>query len=185
MYLRRAGALPALGLLSAVITETPAVLASGVTTTPADAPVARLPPEGGHTAPASPTASNDPSSRTHDRSTDVLTRSLPDAGVVPSQGLPLSNGNFMEGTPSQVEPSIPDAPAPSIGPQAQPLEQAHLDVNDGDAGAQHSQQQDQVVDEGPSDAPRRAPVGPAMPPPELLAAAAEVAEQVQDSVHFA
>lgn len=150
-----------------------------MTTTAADAPVAgtaisrakqqpadssAMKPEAQQT---SPEAQQAPRQTAH-----VVTRTLPDAGIVPSNGLPLSNGHLMEAPETGDDDSGSHqeeaAAAPVVaGPQVMPPEvQQAANTADGHAA------------EPSSNGMHKRVAGPAMPPRELLEAAAEVAAQV-------
>ena len=191
--MKRAGP-TALALLSSVIAEAPAVLASE-----AARPASSI---------SSPCVTQAQQSTGTDANSmrDLFTKTLPEAGVFQTTGLPLSNGNLAEAEPASVrldsaqyaagqDSSAADRALPEIGPQAGPPQAIPVDLEHHDSHVNNyaSWSAEDVLADGSGkdgsmrrengiQSARKAPIGPAMPPAELLAAAAEAADEVRSGL---
>lgn len=188
VYIRRPGGPSALDLLSSVIAEAPAVLASELSAA-ADAAQARKHVPTQHRPNPPPQAK--PVAPEHPRQSPSHAAAgppAPDADGAPPAV--LSNGYASEDTQTGQTDSLPAVPgskaaATEIGPQlpssgsTSPLNAATtaagIPVDEGTVEPRREEPADSQMHDAPA---RRSAAGPALPPPELLAAAAAAAEEV-------
>lgn len=181
VYVKREGAPSALDLLGGVIAEAPAALASS-----GAEPSSDKPRQNGHASSHAPQSSAKPAHAAHDRDAtyQVLTKTLPAAGIIPSGGMPLSNGSMAESNPAAAEQPDPLASGTTeVGPDPHASEGQHdhraQPSSSASPGTVLAGRSPPLAQAGRAAAQTgRRVVGPAAPPAQLLAAAAEAAEQV-------